>query len=330
MPNMSTPEMAKGMSIFLDVFRRADKNDDNCISKDEFHSYFADGVLKPEELDELFNTIDTHNSNNIDTGELCTYFSNHLGPYQQIFGALEDLTQGVSKALQQTAEEYPKKSFYDQFTVRFLLKEVTTQLAAVERSVDTASAHLDEEALKGRESQSIPAEVTGPSTTSNAGWIRRRARRQLSTQTSIPMAGLTSLNEQVDRLRSLIDELGSKVKIDPVDEEQVSLEDDSLVAVVSRKMSVKEEHTTTFKDHLRTYLETACNEPGCISISVRSVKDANLYTIFEVWETPTKAERHLESENLLTFKKNSGSMLTGDEIRNSFNLPSKWVSGCES
>ena len=41
---------------------------------EEFRSFFADGVLENNELDELFHEIDTHNTNNIDTGELCSKF----------------------------------------------------------------------------------------------------------------------------------------------------------------------------------------------------------------------------------------------------------------
>ncbi|XP_071812338.1 N-terminal EF-hand calcium-binding protein 1-like isoform X2 [Apostichopus japonicus] len=323
-------ETGKGMSIFLDVFRRADKNDDNCLSREEFQSFFSDGILKPDELEELFNKIDTHKSNNIDTGELSTYFSSQLGPFRAIFGTIEELSQGVSNALQDTAQEYPKKSFYDQFTVRFMMKEISTQLAAVQQSLETAADHLEADALKDRESQTLPVDVLGPPTNSTAGWICRRARRQLSTQTSIPLAGLSGLTEQVDRLKGFIDELENKVKIDPVDEEQVSLEDDNLVTVVSRKMDVLEEHESTFREHLRTYIETADNEPGCISISVRSVKDGNLFTIFEVWASPEKAKSHMTSAVLTTLKEKCVGLLAKDEECNSFNIPEKWMSGTES
>ena len=45
--------------------------DDNCLSLDEFKSFFGDGILTMEELEELFHKIDTHNTGNIDIGELC-------------------------------------------------------------------------------------------------------------------------------------------------------------------------------------------------------------------------------------------------------------------
>ncbi|KAM7384281.1 hypothetical protein PAMA_011566 [Pampus argenteus] len=55
-------ELKKGMSIFIDILRRADKNDDGKLSFDEFKAYFSDGVLTAEELKDLFHTIDTHNT----------------------------------------------------------------------------------------------------------------------------------------------------------------------------------------------------------------------------------------------------------------------------
>uniref|UniRef100_A0A3B1IWP1 EF-hand domain-containing protein n=1 Tax=Astyanax mexicanus TaxID=7994 RepID=A0A3B1IWP1_ASTMX len=47
-----------GLSIFHDIFRRADKNDDGKLSFEEFKAYFADGILTTDELQELFYSID--------------------------------------------------------------------------------------------------------------------------------------------------------------------------------------------------------------------------------------------------------------------------------
>ncbi|XP_041755786.1 N-terminal EF-hand calcium-binding protein 1-like [Coregonus clupeaformis] len=99
----TTPvELKKGMSIFLDILRRADKNDDGKLSFDEFRAYFHDGVLTSDQLKELFNTIDTHNTDNVDTDELCDYFSQHLGEYEKVLAALEDLNRTILKAMDKT------------------------------------------------------------------------------------------------------------------------------------------------------------------------------------------------------------------------------------
>ncbi|CAL8371891.1 unnamed protein product [Boreogadus saida] len=76
--------------------------DDGKLSLDEFRAYFSDGVLTAEELRVLFHTIDTHNTDNVDTDELCEYFSQHLGEYENVLGALEDLNMSILKAMDKT------------------------------------------------------------------------------------------------------------------------------------------------------------------------------------------------------------------------------------
>ncbi|XP_053935072.1 N-terminal EF-hand calcium-binding protein 2-like [Cuculus canorus] len=45
----------KGTSVILDIFRRADKNDDGKLSLEEFQAFFSDGTLNEEELEKLFH-----------------------------------------------------------------------------------------------------------------------------------------------------------------------------------------------------------------------------------------------------------------------------------
>ncbi|KYO25434.1 hypothetical protein Y1Q_0017021 [Alligator mississippiensis] len=55
-------EQRKGTSVILDIFRRADKNDDGKLSLEEFQAFFSDGTLNEEELEKLFHTIDSDNT----------------------------------------------------------------------------------------------------------------------------------------------------------------------------------------------------------------------------------------------------------------------------
>uniref|UniRef100_A0A672M3J7 N-terminal EF-hand calcium-binding protein 1-like n=1 Tax=Sinocyclocheilus grahami TaxID=75366 RepID=A0A672M3J7_SINGR len=140
----STPiEMKKGMSIYLDILRRADKNDDGKLSFDEFKAYFSDGVLSGDELKELFHTIDTHNTNNVDTDELCEYFSQHLGEYENVLAALEDLNVSILKAMDKTKKDYQEATHLEQFVTRFLLKETTSQLQSLQSSLECAMETTD-------------------------------------------------------------------------------------------------------------------------------------------------------------------------------------------
>ncbi|KAF7211579.1 N-terminal EF-hand calcium-binding protein 1-like [Nothobranchius furzeri] len=106
-------ELKKGMSIFIDVRFVILSPDDGKLSFDEFKSYFSDGVLTAEELKELFHAIDTHNTDNLDTDELCGYFSEHLGEYENVLAALEDLNMSILKAMDKTKKVRRQRVFFD-------------------------------------------------------------------------------------------------------------------------------------------------------------------------------------------------------------------------
>uniref|UniRef100_A0AAZ3QR62 N-terminal EF-hand calcium binding protein 2 n=1 Tax=Oncorhynchus tshawytscha TaxID=74940 RepID=A0AAZ3QR62_ONCTS len=65
------PEPRKGISVILDIFRRADKDDDGKLSLDEFQAFFSDGTLNEEELENLFHTIDSDNTSHMKCLCLC-------------------------------------------------------------------------------------------------------------------------------------------------------------------------------------------------------------------------------------------------------------------
>ncbi|KAK9973833.1 hypothetical protein ABG768_024535, partial [Culter alburnus] len=127
-----------GLSIFHDIFRRADKNDDGKLSFEEFKAYFADGILTTDELRELFYSIDGRQTNNLDTDKLSDYFSQHLGEYLDVLSALEKLNVAVLKAMDKTKEEYQGSSVLGQFVTRFMLRETSSQLLSLQMSLQCA------------------------------------------------------------------------------------------------------------------------------------------------------------------------------------------------
>ncbi|XP_074203250.1 N-terminal EF-hand calcium-binding protein 3 isoform X3 [Camelus bactrianus] len=154
-----------GHALFQDVFRRADKNDDGKLSFEEFQNYFADGVLSPGELRELFSSIDgrptedqrmpgdswappaaTNGCSNLETEKLCDYFSERLGVYRPVLAALESLNCAVLTAMDTTKLEYERASKVDQFVTRFLLRETVSQLQALQSSLEGASDTLEAQA----------------------------------------------------------------------------------------------------------------------------------------------------------------------------------------
>ncbi|XP_040534279.1 N-terminal EF-hand calcium-binding protein 1 isoform X3 [Gallus gallus] len=167
-------ELGAGLRIFRDILRRADKNDGK-LSFDEFKAYFADGVLSGEELHELFHTIDTHNTDNLDTEELCEYFSQHLGEYENVLSVLEDLNITILKAMDKTkkkksrrkrltkmvqypsCKDYQEASNLEQFVTRFLLKETLNQLQSLQASLECAMETTEEQTRQ----ESLKREIQG-------------------------------------------------------------------------------------------------------------------------------------------------------------------------
>ncbi|CAM4632989.1 unnamed protein product [Leuciscus chuanchicus] len=174
----STPiELKKGMSIFLDILRRADKNDDGKLSFDEFKAYFSDGVLSGDELKELFHTIDTHNTENVDTDELCEYFSQHLGEYENVLAALEDLNVSILKAMDKTKKDYQEATHLEQFVTRFLLKETTSQLQSLQSSLECAMETTAEQTRQERQElrlEPVEEEVLESTTKSHILIVQRQ------------------------------------------------------------------------------------------------------------------------------------------------------------
>uniref|UniRef100_A0A7N6BZP8 EF-hand domain-containing protein n=1 Tax=Anabas testudineus TaxID=64144 RepID=A0A7N6BZP8_ANATE len=262
-------ELKKGMSIFIDILRRADKNDDGKLSFDEFKAYFSDGVLTAEELKELFHTIDTHNTDNLDTDELCEYFSQHLGEYENVLAALEDLNISILKAMDKTKKDYQESTHLEQFVTRFLLKETTNQLHSLQSSLECAMETTAEQTRQEKQGPLKPEVLS-------IQWSGRRSNRRLQRNNSLsPNNPLLSLVNsgiydedsqwivQVNRLQKLIDRLEQKeIRLEPVEEEVV--ESKSHILIVQRQLSVLEEELEEFRLALRQYIECACIQTGCL------------------------------------------------------------------
>ncbi|XP_048753005.2 N-terminal EF-hand calcium-binding protein 1-like [Ostrea edulis] len=316
--------MEKGKTIFLDIFRRADKNDDGAISWEEFVQFFADGVMGKEEMEKLFNEIDTHNTNNIDTGELCEYFSNHLGEMKKIYSLVEDLNHKVTSVLQSTAKSYPEKSRNDKFINRFLLRECIGQLTALQRPLESASDHMDDEArLENSEVKPIELRDVLPKPDLIPGRVGRRTKRQISSQTSLQTEGSVNpvaLAAQVDRLSELLDRLEHGVNFKGfVDEDMNATEEDQYI-LQQRSMEVVKEKEDDFRATLRQYIEDTNNAPGALNISVRYFKDSGLYTLYEVWEADDKEKQYRETKAFDSVFTN----LTSGTTLSSISFPKAW------
>jgi len=261
MAEASAEDSPAGRSIFLDVFRRADKTDDGALSLDEFKAFFSDGILSNEDLEKLFHDIDTHNTNNLDTSELCDYFMKEMGPFSEIFANLESMNIAVSNALVESAKAYPDKSFIGKFTTRFLLNEIQGQMSCLEHHINAAVDHIDEDEAKERPGI-CQAEITNLSV---RGGRMKRKMQSYAQQTSLDatqQALRHGLSLEVDRLGELIDKLENKVKFDVIDEEEVDFGKENLVIIVSRKFQVKA--GKEFRSNLKSYIAATSMVEGCL------------------------------------------------------------------
>uniref|UniRef100_A0A3Q0SZ32 EF-hand domain-containing protein n=1 Tax=Amphilophus citrinellus TaxID=61819 RepID=A0A3Q0SZ32_AMPCI len=140
------------------ILRRADKNDDGKLSLEEFQSYFTDGILTDEQMQELYYSIDRQQTDN-KSSPLPEYFSPHLGEYVNVLSALEKLNVAILKAMDKTKEEYQGSSVLGQFVTRFLLRETTTQLQSLQSSLDCAMEAVHDQGCTGRRVVKKPADL---------------------------------------------------------------------------------------------------------------------------------------------------------------------------
>ncbi|XP_030160319.1 N-terminal EF-hand calcium-binding protein 1 [Lynx canadensis] len=327
----SALQLSKGMSIFLDILRRADKNDDGKLSFEEFKAYFADGVLSGEELHELFHTIDTHNTNNLDTEELCEYFSQHLGEYENVLAALEDLNLSILKAMGKTKKDYQEASNLEQFVTRFLLKETLNQLQSLQNSLECAMETTEEQTRQERQGPTKPEVllIQWPGKRSSRRVQRHNSFSPKSPQFSACGPGLLEEDNQwmtqINRLQKLIDRLEKKdLKLEPREEEVIEGNTKSHIMLVQRQMSVIEEDLEEFQLALKHYVESASSQSGCLRISIQKLSNESRYMIYEFWENSSVWNSHLQTNYSKTFQRSNVDFLETPELISTMLVPASW------
>nr|XP_028696528.1 N-terminal EF-hand calcium-binding protein 2 isoform X3 [Macaca mulatta] len=259
-----------GTAVILDIFRRADKNDDGKLSLEEFQLFFADGVLSEKELEDLFHTIDSDNTNHVDTKELCDYFVDHMGDYEDVLASLETLNHSVLKAMGYTKKVYEGGSNVDQFVTRFLLKETANQIQSLLSSVESAVEAIEEQTSQLRQNHSKPSHGVaqtwyGSPTRASAPNHKLMAVEQGK---GLPSATEDSKEEgleaQISRLAELIGRLESKALWFDL-QQRLSDEDGTNMhlQLVRQEMAVCPEQLSEFLDSLRPYLRGTAGARSC-------------------------------------------------------------------
>uniref|UniRef100_H2MBT6 N-terminal EF-hand calcium-binding protein 1 n=1 Tax=Oryzias latipes TaxID=8090 RepID=H2MBT6_ORYLA len=321
-------ELKKGMSIFID-FLCFFSSDDGKLSFDEFKSYFSDGVLTADELKELFHTIDTHNTDNVDTDELCDYFSQHLGEYEKVLAALEELNMSILKAMDKTKKDYQESTHLEQFVTRFLLKETTNQLHSLQSSLECA---METTAEQTRQEKQGPVKPDILSIQLSGRRSTRRLQRNNSLSPNNPLLSLVNSGVydedglwtvQVNRLQKLIDRLEQKeIRMEPAEEEV--LDSKSHILIVQRQLTVLEDELDEFRLALRQYMECACAQTGCLHIAVQRLANESRFILYEFWEHNNVWKNHLQTNYSKTFQRGNVDFLETPETITTMLVPASW------
>uniref|UniRef100_A0A8C1S207 N-terminal EF-hand calcium binding protein 1 n=1 Tax=Cyprinus carpio TaxID=7962 RepID=A0A8C1S207_CYPCA len=310
-------ELKKGMSIFLDILRRADKNDDGKLSFDEFKAYFSDGVLSGDELKELFHAIDTHNTKYVLLQRIL-----EGGFLENIFSA---------EFINLSLKDYQEATHLEQFVTRFLLRETTSQLQSLQSSLECAMETTAEQTRQERQGPVKPEVLP-------IQWSGRRSNRRLQRNNSLspnsPLLNLVNSGlyeednqwiTQINRLQKLIDRLEKKeLRLEPVEEEVLESSTKSHILIVQRQLSVLEEEVEEFRPALRQYIDCASTQTGCLHVAVQRLANESRFILYEFWEQSNVWKNHLQTNYSKTFQRGNVDFLETPEIMTTMLVPASW------
>ncbi|KAM8916858.1 N-terminal EF-hand calcium-binding protein 1 isoform 1-T1 [Spinachia spinachia] len=318
----------RGLSIFHDIFRRADKNDDGKLSFEEFNAYFADGILTTEELQELFFSIDGRKNNNLGTDTLSDYFSDHLGEYLEVLSALESLNVAILKAMDKTKEEYQGSSVLGQFVTRFMLRETSSQLSSLQRSLQCATEAVEEQ------SSPAPRDVKAPEATAVQKNGRRWGRRSHSNlcvsdpgllATGVCTGDGQNWSSQINRLQQLLDKLECQgPKLEPLTEDTLADTHKSNILLVQRQMTAAGGELENFQKVLKSYVDATAADADSLHVSVQRLPGKLSYVMYEFWRDRVSWMSYSQSNNSKDFQRCAIDMLGDAEVVSTMLLPASW------
>ncbi|RXN18209.1 N-terminal EF-hand calcium-binding 2 isoform X2 [Labeo rohita] len=298
------PEPRKGISVILDIFRRADKDDDGKLSLDEFQAFFSDGTLNEEELEKLFHTIDSDNtrpgikSSVPVKGERIVsrvrsqcppytyYFANHMGEYEGVLASLETLNLAILKAMDFTKKVYERGTNVEQFVTRFLLKESANQIQSLLNSVESAVDAIDEQhssvgSYPSKTSPRVPDrryEAPVPDYPPNNRVSAKDSVRNINTGAGAVEVRKEGLEAQINRLAELIGRLENK------------------------EMNVSQKQLGEFCEALKQYLKNVSAQRDCFHVTAVRLPDGLSFVVYEFWDGEEEWKRHLQTAACKAFQ----------------------------
>ncbi|XP_035646917.1 N-terminal EF-hand calcium-binding protein 2-like isoform X2 [Oncorhynchus keta] len=313
------PEPRKGISVILDIFRRADKDDDGKLSLDEFQAFFSDGTLNEEELENLFHTIDSDNTSNVDTKELCDYFAKHMGDYEGVLASLETLNLSILRAMDFTKKVYERGTNVEQFVTRFLLKESANQIHSLLNSVESAVDAIDEQhcsqsGYPTKVSQQIPEKcyenpVPDYPPNNRVSAAKDAAPRNINTATGVVEVRKETLEAQINRLAELIGRLENKS-----------------LYLIRQEMTVSQKQLGEFCEALKQYLKNVSAERDCFHVTAVRLPDGLSFVVYEFWDGEEEWKKHLQAASFKAFQHVKVDTLCQPEAVSTVAVPAAWCS----
>ncbi|NXG61931.1 NECA2 protein, partial [Hemiprocne comata] len=321
----------KGTSVILDVSAVLLFADDGKLSLEEFQAFFSDGTLNEEELEKLFHTIDSDNTNNVDTKELCDYFADHMGDYEDVLASLETLNLSILKAMDYTKRVSPPHcssgSNVDQFVTRFLLKETANQTQSLLSSVESAVDAIDEQTNPARHCPSKAGhglmdtwyDSPMPSYSPTSRMVPREHGKSL--QSGSPETKAEGLEGQINRLAELIGRLEDKTLWFDLHQRLSDSESTACtyLLLVRDEMTVSHKHLGEFCSSLKQYLKSVAGERDCF----QWLPDGFTFIVYEFWETEEDWKRHLQSATCKGFQHVKVDTLSQPEAISSVAVPGR-------
>uniref|UniRef100_A0A3Q3DG33 N-terminal EF-hand calcium binding protein 3 n=1 Tax=Hippocampus comes TaxID=109280 RepID=A0A3Q3DG33_HIPCM len=237
-----------------------------------------------------------------DTSFLCIdYFSQHIGEYLNVLSALEKLNVAILKAMYKTKAEYQNSSVLGQFVTRFLLRETSTQLLSLQRSLQCAMEAVDEESAP---SLSVSALIVFFFSFHSTWQVQHWKEAEW--------------NSQIGRLQLLLDKLDAFILLSRYQQN---------ILLVQRKMAVNKSDLDNFRKVLKSYVDATSAHPD----NLQSVPEKSSYVIYEFWRDRLSWMRSVLALNVSkAFQRCVINMLEDTEIVSTMLLPGGDIRQCVS
>ncbi|XP_065914649.1 N-terminal EF-hand calcium-binding protein 1-like [Dysidea avara] len=318
----------KAKDIVEDIFRRADKNDSGSLSLKEFQEFFSDGIMTSEELEELFHLIDTEKTNTLSPSELFAYFQQYMADFEPIFSLTDDLSVAITNTLKSTHNKHQSTmTKIEKFSTRFLIKEALEHVSVASKPLESANDHLTEIGLNECSANHLPIVVDTADTKAKVKW-HKKYQRLVSGESAVAASGGVVYSDQfgseMDRLSTLIDKLEGKIKLEVVEEEEVSQDSKNTIVVVRMFLEASESNVSAFRQSLKNYVQSVTSESGCLHVCVQSNVGSYRFSVYEVWQDSEHLSIHYASHASKVFRKNNVDHLVKPAVVNTMELPASW------